>query len=262
MLRKGRLSTNLSLMTTQKIILVLLPGLDGSGLVFEPLLNCLPGEIIPQVVRYPCDRPLSFEEHVDFARGELPCDRPFVLLAESFSGPVGLQLLAAPPENLLGVIFVATFVRSPSPLLLKLGRHLPPRLLLTLFSTTLLSRFFCLGKSPRESVALFRRALQSARLCAMARRLRILAELPPPPVTPFARPCLYLQADHDRLVPPGAAEDLRASLPQLQVKRLSGPHIILLARPEAGARVISDFIFQLNKSGANAAVVDPPLQKT
>lgn len=249
-------------MTTQKIILVLLPGLDGTGLVFEPLLGYLPGEIVPQVVRYPCDRPLSLQEHIDFARKELPRDRPFVLLAESFSGPVGVQLLAAPPENLLGVIFVATFVRSPSPLLLKLGRYFPPRLLRSLFSTTLLSRFFCLGRAPVESVALFRRALQSASLSVMARRLRILAELPPPPATTFARPCLYLQADHDRLVPPAAAKDLQGSLPQLQVKRLAGPHIILLARPEAGARVISDFIFQVNASGVSGPGEDLNNKKT
>lgn len=258
MLRKGRLSTNLFIMTSQKIILVLLPGLDGTGLVFEPLLRSLPQEIVPRVVHYPCDHPLSFAEHVDFARGELPCDQPFVLLAESFSGPVGLQLLAVPPENLLGVIFVATFARSPSPLLLAIGRYLPPRLLRTFFSTTLLSRYFCLGKAPQDRVDLFRQALQSAGLNAMAQRLRILAELPPPPATAFARPCLYLQAENDRLVPPGAVEDLRVALPQLQVQRLPGPHIILLAEPEAGARVIGDFIFQLNKSGEASATEDPP----
>ena len=48
--------------------LVLLPGLDGTGMIFEPLLTHLPEEIDAQVVRYPVDRPMSFQEHVDFAR--------------------------------------------------------------------------------------------------------------------------------------------------------------------------------------------------
>ena len=109
----------------KKITLVMLPGLDGTGLVFDPLLSHLPDNINPQVVRYPADTALSFQEHVEFARKKLPKKEPFVLLAESFSGPIGLQLLDKPPANLIGVIFVATFARYPSPFLLDVGIYLP-----------------------------------------------------------------------------------------------------------------------------------------
>ncbi len=225
--------------------LLLLPGLDGTGLVFQPLLAHLTAEIDAQVVRYPADRPLSFREHVDFARRQLPTDRPFVLLAESFSGPIALQLLTAAPDNLLGVIFVATFARYPSPFLLDTGRHLPQGLLLKLFATPLLCRFFCLGNAPAEAVKLFRQALQSNALSVLSRRLKILAELPPPPDTTYSAPCLYLQACNDRLVPPRAADALRKHLPQLRIVQIPGPHIILLAQPEQGARLINDFIAKL-----------------
>ncbi|HKJ29840.1 MAG TPA: hypothetical protein VKA22_06480, partial [Desulfuromonadales bacterium] len=72
-------------MTSHQTTLVMLPGLDGTGLVFDPLLEHLPEEIEVQVVRYPADRVMSFQEHVDFARKQLPRKKPFVLLAESFS---------------------------------------------------------------------------------------------------------------------------------------------------------------------------------
>lgn len=225
--------------------LVLLPGLDGTGLVFEPMLTHLSDEIDTQVVRYPADRAMSFQEHVDFARKQLPKKKPFVLLAESFSGPVGLQLLADPPKNLVGVVFVATFAHHPSPFMLDAARFLPQKLLLKLFSTTLFSRFFCLSGASTDAVNIFHEALESVELSVLSQRLQILAELPPPPDTAFTKPCLYLQASNDRLVPSRAVTPLQKHLPQLQVEQLSGPHIILLAQPEAGARLISDFIATL-----------------
>jgi pimeloyl-[acyl-carrier protein] methyl ester esterase len=225
--------------------LVMLPGLDGTGLIFDPLLTHMPEEIDAQVVRYPVDRPMSFQEHVDFARKQFPRKKPFVLLAESFSGPVGLQLLAEPPDNLVGVIFVATFARHPSPFLLDASRYLPQKLLLNLFSKTPIGRFFCIGGASAGAAEILREALKSVKLSVLSNRLKILAELPPPPDTTFSGPCLYLQASKDRLVPSRAVDQLQRHLPQLQVEQIAGPHIILLAQPETGARLISDFIATL-----------------
>lgn len=225
--------------------LLLLPGLDGTGLVFEPLLKHLPEDIEPRIVRYPTDRIMSFQEHVDFARKQIPKAKPFVLLAESFSGPIGLQILSEPPENLKGVLFVATFARHPSPFFLDVGLYLPQRLLLNLFSKTFLGRFFCLGGASADAVDTFQKALKSVKLSVLANRLKILAELPPPPETNFSGPCLYLQAKGDRLVPERAVIPLQQLLPKLQIEQVPGPHITLLAHPESGAWIISHFISEL-----------------
>ncbi len=225
--------------------LLLLPGLDGTGMIFEPMLTHLPEEIDAQVVRYPVDRVMSFQEHVAFVRKQFPRKKPFVLLAESFSGPIGLQLLAEPPDNLIGVIFVATFARHPSPFLLDAGCYLPQKLLLSLFSKTPLGRFFCLGGASADAAGIFREALQSVKLSVLSNRLKILAELPPPPDKTFSGPCLYLQASKDRLVPSRALDQLQRQLPHLQVEQIAGPHIILLAQPETGAQLISNFIATL-----------------
>jgi pimeloyl-ACP methyl ester carboxylesterase len=220
----------------------MLPGLDGTGQVFEPLLQQLPEEIEAQVVRYPADRVMSFQEHVDFVRKQLPRKRPFVLLAESFSGPIGLQILSDPPENLKGVILVATFARHPTPFFLDAALYLPQKLILNLFTKTFLGRFLCLGGAPSESVNIFQNALKSVKLNVLSNRLKILAELPPPPEISFSGPSLYLQAKNDRLVPERATGPLQQLLPLLQIEQLPGPHITLLAHPETGARIISNFI--------------------
>lgn len=188
---------------------------------------------------------MSFQEHVDFARKQMPRKRPFVLLAESFSGPIGLQLIAEPPANLVGVLFVATFARHPSPFLLDVGRYLPPRFLLTLFSKTPIGKFFGLSGASSAAVAIFQNALKTVKLDVLANRLKILSELPPPPETAFSGPCLYLQASADRLVPSRAVAPLQQLLPQLQIEQIRGPHVILLAHPESGAQLISNFITSL-----------------
>ncbi len=70
--------------------LFLLPGLDGTGLLFEPLLKELPKECIAEVISYPFDQPQTFEQHVKHVVGKLPENEPIALLAESFSGPVAI----------------------------------------------------------------------------------------------------------------------------------------------------------------------------
>jgi pimeloyl-ACP methyl ester carboxylesterase len=233
-------------MPADLITLVMLPGLDGTGLVFEPLRTYLPAEISVQIVPYPVDQIMSFQGHVEFALKQIPTHRPFVLLAESFSGPFALQLLITPPEQLLGVIFVASFVRYPVPFILDVGRRIPQTLLLKLFTKSIFTRLFCLNGAPHEAVKLFRQALLKIRLPVLSSRLQLLSELPPPPQIPFSRPALYLQASRDRLVPRRAVRPFKELLPQLQVQKITGPHIILLTRPEAGAKLIMDFISRLH----------------
>ena len=97
--------------------LVLLPGLDGTGILFEPLARALGVDLDVRVVRYPSDPTLGYRELESLARAALPTDRPFVILGESFSGPIAIRLAADSPPGLVGLILVVTFARNPYPLL-------------------------------------------------------------------------------------------------------------------------------------------------
>jgi len=81
--------------------LVLLPGLDGTGELFASFIDAL-GGFATQVIAYPTDRAMTYAEHENFVRGKLPADEDFVLLAESFSGPIGISIAAAAPPRLKG----------------------------------------------------------------------------------------------------------------------------------------------------------------
>jgi hypothetical protein len=48
-------------------------------------------------------------------RAALPTRGRFVLLAESFSGPLAIRIAADPPSALVGLILCVTFARNPYP---------------------------------------------------------------------------------------------------------------------------------------------------
>jgi pimeloyl-ACP methyl ester carboxylesterase len=97
--------------------LVLLPGLDGTGLLFKPFIDALNGRAQTQVVSYPVDQTLGYTELEDLVRAALPKTGSFVVLGESFSGPIAIRIAADPPEGMVGVILCVTFARNPQPLL-------------------------------------------------------------------------------------------------------------------------------------------------
>jgi len=68
---------------------VLLPGLDGSGDQFAPLIDALGSEVPTLTVRYP-NAPLDYEALQNIVATVLPRDRSYVILGESFSGPIAL----------------------------------------------------------------------------------------------------------------------------------------------------------------------------
>jgi pimeloyl-ACP methyl ester carboxylesterase len=102
----------MSAIASERVAIVLLPGMDGTGELFAPLLDALPAELDPIVVRYP-DRPASYAEHEEVARHAMPRDQPFVLLGESFSGPVAVSIAASAPPNLRGLILCSSFLSCP-----------------------------------------------------------------------------------------------------------------------------------------------------
>jgi len=94
--------------------LVLLPGMDGSGFFFRDFIAALRPAVEPTVMRYPVDRGLGYLELEALVRDALPCDEPFVLVGESFSGPIAIALASSYPPGLIAVVLVCTFARSPA----------------------------------------------------------------------------------------------------------------------------------------------------
>ena len=221
--------------------LVLLPGLDGTGELFAPLVRVL-GGFPTQVVAYPPDRAMTYAEHEAHARARLPDDEDFVLLAESFSGPVGIALAACRPARLKGLILCATFAANPLPVFGPLRRwtvllpaaHIPP---------ALMAPWLYAGRS---TPALRRaHAAAMARVTAQVIRARVAAILGVDQRALLPRisvPMMYMRARQDRMIPASAGRAILALRPDVELSEFDAPHFLLQTEPEACSSAITDFL--------------------
>jgi len=218
--------------------LVLLPGMDGSGALFAEFLSSLSHEIRPIVVSYPENQLLGYRELERFASTFLPANEKFVLLGESFSGPIAISIAAARPAGLLGLVLSCTYSRNPIPWfrpLKKIIELLPITSRLTgLVAPLLFGRF---------STPTLRKSLKQAlsRLPADTIRTRMHAALDvdfSDRLEAIQVPILYLQASEDFVVPASASRDIVRLGRSVELVKLKGPHLLLQALPVEAAKVI------------------------
>ncbi len=225
--------------------LVLLPGLDGSGDFFDALCRQLPSQWQTHVVPYPGDRPLSYSELAEFVLATLPCNGPFLLVAESFSGPVAIQVAATHPAGLIGVVLCATFARNPRPILRSLHgltRWAP----VSAAPMGLLSRWLLGVEADASWAARIRQAIDKCSVAVLRARVREVLSVDVLNLLANIRvPVLYLQASRDGVVPAAALIEIQRVLPGIQVAKIEGPHFLLQARPLPCAEQISMFVERL-----------------
>jgi pimeloyl-[acyl-carrier protein] methyl ester esterase len=220
--------------------LLLLPGMDGTGQLFTPLLTALPPTLSAVAFSYPPDEPLGYEELLPLIESAAPHGN-FVVVGESFSGPLALMLAARRPQGLRGVVLCASFVQFPLKVPERWRAMLRPWMFrwqpLWLLSWTLLGchGFGKLGQLLRTAVRSVSPEALAARARAVA-RLDVTAELRLCPV-----PILYLQAADDMVVRPRNWEVVQSVRPDATLKVLPGPHLVLQVSPCAAVKELVAF---------------------
>jgi pimeloyl-ACP methyl ester carboxylesterase len=221
---------------------VLLPGLDGTGGLFRPLIDAMPSDAEHAVLSYPLDRPLSYDELQPVAAAQVPRGRPVVLVAESFSGPIALRYAAAAePGHVRAVVLCASFVRSPVPPWVRhvarpvLFRRRPPRAAVR----ALLAGW----DAPAALLGAFEAAVSSVTPEVMSARVReVIAVDAVAALAACTAPLLYLRASRDRLVGVRAAQHVMTRGAGVTVRTIDGPHLLLQASPAAAWREIAAFV--------------------
>jgi pimeloyl-ACP methyl ester carboxylesterase len=213
---------------------ILLPGIDGSGRLFAPLLAAGPRGIAPSIVSFPLGAPLGYDALVDRVRAALP-RRRFLLVAESFSGPIAVRLAAERPRLLAGLVLAATFLHRPLHPLLHPIRGLVGARLFGLPMPAAVVRHFLAGADAPDGLV---REVQSAvgattpEVMALraveALRADVRAELWRVDV-----PILVLSPVRDRLIRADVGEEILELQPDADVVRLDAPHMILQRAPHA-----------------------------
>lgn len=230
------------------LTLVLLPGMDGTGELFENLLTELSPEIKTVVVRYPTACILNYEELIALADMQIPKNTPYVLLGESFSGPIAIALAASASEQLKGVILSCTFAINPRPLLSKWSFLVPTMVvdnqLLRVLSKLLMSSFESEKVYEQIKVVLPKTSPETmrARLDAVI-GVNYLAAL-----SKINVPILYLKGKQDHLVPSSASKTIVKYAKNVSLVELDAPHLLLQIAAKKAASEISGFIQKVLKN--------------
>jgi pimeloyl-ACP methyl ester carboxylesterase len=104
---------------------LLLPGMDGTGELLAALVARLSLYRPVQVIAYPTQKPLGYDDLVDFVVSRVPKER-FVIVGESFSGPIAIEISAS-LSRVAGLVLASSFVHRPIPsFLASLARIIDP----------------------------------------------------------------------------------------------------------------------------------------
>ena len=222
--------------------LVLLPGLDGTGKLFVEFLKALDLGSSAQVVSYPPDIPLGYDELEPLVRAALPTRSRFVILGESFSGPLAIRIAAHPPPALVGLILCVTFASNPYPHLAwarGLAALLPLKSLPRWLRAPLMWGSASPSKAPRQS----ERAMAGVDAAVIRRRIAALLSVDETAaLAKISVPTLVLCATGDRVISRAASMRLMHGIRHAQRLDVDGPHLLLKTRPKECAAAVLNFI--------------------
>jgi pimeloyl-ACP methyl ester carboxylesterase len=223
-----------------------LPGLDGTGARFADFIREIAPAVDARVIPFPTDEPLGYAELETLVRRALPADRRFVLLAESFSGPLAIRIGADPPRGLAGVILCGTFAKNPYPWLRRM-RPLAVRLPVKSLPRWLRAPLMWGSGNPRSAPPRGQRAISAVAAAVIRRRIgEVLSVDETARLGAIELPILVLTAARDRLLPRAATHLLLQSLPLAQFEEIDGPHLLLQSRPSECAVPVLRFVRRWN----------------
>jgi pimeloyl-ACP methyl ester carboxylesterase len=232
--------------------LVLLPGLDGTGQLFDPLLSVLPSTFEVSIVRYPTDRTASFRDLFGCIRSVIPWDRPYVVVAESSAGPLALRFVEAQRNDIRAVVLAASFVSNPfsfqpSADPLKWATSIFSKPWLEKEPTPDLIRKHLLGEdAPDLLVDRAMEVLRSLKPEVWSSRVQMVLNADARrELQSCEKPILSLQATEDQFVSASATEEIKRLKPSVKTVTIKGPHALLQRNPREVIEAIRAFLAEL-----------------
>jgi len=226
----------------QDIKAVLLPGIDGTGRNFGPLMAQLPDWLPPVVIAYPSQQVLDYAQLVELILPQLPEHAPYILIAESFAGPLALQLSMHAGSQLKALVLCATFVSNPRPHLTRLAPLLLHESLLRISPPKWLARYVVTGLDASD--AMLEQVLEIHRQVAPRVLLQRLYQVIHVDVRETLRHCplpvLHLYATRDHTILQAATREIQAIRPDIPSIGIEGPHFLLQTRaPQCVAAIVN-----------------------
>lgn len=225
--------------------LVLVPGIDGTGLLFYKQVPLLERRYAVTTIRLR-DEVRAMDELVADLHQSVAAasDGPVTLLGESFGGALALSYALAHPERIGKLVILNSFAHFGSPARLWLGYHLlraTPWGMMRLVRQLNGRRMHSLG-TDTEEIRRFLQLMQSTTREGYLSRLHILRDYDlREQLARLQAPVLYLAADRDVVVPSVEQARLMASLtPRGSLRVLEGHGHSCLIAPDLDLAAILD----------------------
>ncbi|MER2491609.1 alpha/beta fold hydrolase [Catenovulum sediminis] len=219
---------------------LLIPGMDGTGELFGPLLAELPSDVVSQVI---CLNDLitqtPIEQAVEIAA--LLGSEEVIILSESYSGYIAYHLSLLPNLNIKHVIFAASFLENPT-WLSHFSKLLPLDFVRSgLIPDIVLSFVLFAQCNDKKLVKLFKASLKSIDNSKLRHRLSVIANLVRPSES-MSVPCTYVQANSDYLVSKKSVDVFKELCININVVRANGGHFIVQSNPDYFSKLIKRVI--------------------
>lgn len=227
-----------ALMTTP---VLLLPGLDATGRLYGAISAALPERYPLRPLSYPSDAALDYDGLLPLVRAAVPADSRFVLVGESFSGPLAIRLAAEKPPGLVALVLCATFARTPLPVPVwsissAMFRLRAPKWVMRMLMFD--------AEVPSNELDEFMAAIGSVEARVMATRARAAVSVDVrEQLAAVEVPVLYLRAGADRLFGPSVHDVVHRLRPDARVVTFDGaPHLLLQRRARDVATVMCGWL--------------------
>ncbi|HXE00360.1 MAG TPA: alpha/beta hydrolase [Hyphomicrobium sp.] len=218
--------------------IVLLPGLDGTGDLFDWVTPFLTEDLNVSIVRYPPDPTLGYAGYTELVRNAIGKRKVF-LLGESFSGPVAVRVAKQLGEQIKGIVLAATFVKNPWPSwLIRRAANVDPMATPAKIRNAILIGPYGDAELTRridEIVRTIPRPLRAARFRAMA-DVDVRDDF-----GALRCPVLALHGRDDWLVPKKSMQNAIITKGGARMVVIPGAHMLLQTRAEAAAGEIVSF---------------------
>jgi pimeloyl-[acyl-carrier protein] methyl ester esterase len=222
---------------TKRIRLVLLPGLHGTDALFHSFIDLCPPDIDLIPFSYPTQELHSYESLSETILQTLDGNQSnFVILGESFSGPLALFVANRRPKGLAGVILAASFVLPPR----KAWARWLPWELGCKFAKPAYGLRSMLSRRYRDIILDIYGELHKVSPAVLADRLRSTLSVD---ATTALRECpvpiLYVAASRDIIVRKSSLKQILAIRNDVSVRTIDAPHFVM---PSAPAEVWSAIV--------------------
>jgi pimeloyl-ACP methyl ester carboxylesterase len=222
--------------------IVILPGLDGTGELLKPLVDGLSLHRLVQLIAYPTDQQLGYDQLVTFVAKRAPKGN-FFILGESFSGPIAIEFAATNP-HVVGLILASSFARHPLPkLLLPFVRILDMRWIPSSIVVSML-----LGSTGTDELKshLIRVLRKLPPMVIRARASEVLRVDKRSRLREITCPVLCLHGRYDRLVRRKYVDEIALAQPGCRVSWFDASHMLLETHPDEASKAINEFCELVN----------------